>query len=85
MSCPGTRYRGGNDEQNLKKERERERERKKENRWEKDRLKSWHSSGHSHETDKSEKPKDSNFSSPCLHLQEANESAFCFPNVWLLC
>lgn len=53
--------------------------------WEKGRLKSWHSSGHSHETDKSEKPKDSHFSSPCLHLQEADESAFCFLNVFLLC
>lgn len=47
--------------------------------------KSWHSSGHSHETDKSEKPKDSHFSFPCLHLREADESAFCFSNVCLLC
>lgn len=53
--------------------------------WEMDRLKSWHSSGHSHETDKSEKPKDSHFRSSRLHLWEEDESAFWLSNFCLLC
>lgn len=49
----------------LKKKRKKEKkERKGEIWWEKGRLKSWHSSGHSHETDKSEKAKGLPFSFP---------------------
>lgn len=71
----------GRDEQIKKKDLER----KTEIWWETARRKSWHSSVHSHETDKSEKPEDSHFSSPRLHLRDADESAFCFSNVPLLC
>lgn len=55
-----------------------DRQRRRHKWWERDTLTFVHSCGHSHETDKSEKPKGSNFSSPCLHLQEAIESVFCF-------